>query len=390
MSWSHLAGTRAAAVLVLVVAAGQPTAATSAAAIPHPRVFTSGEGGYHCFRIPALVRTEDGELLAFAEGRMHDCDDTGRIDTVLKRSSDGGRHWGRIEMVSDGRGDTRGNPVPVVDRASGRITLLTTHNPGPQCGPNSTRCVRTPYRQHSLDNRGLRWSRPEPLAHLVPASPGWFATGPGHGLQLTRGAHAGRMVVGVNHTGGAALVLSDDAGRSWRLGARTPNGRGQVIQELNLLERVDGAVYAAARNNNGGKDGTDNRLAAVSADAGASFTQGFGVVPDLAGPVVQGSVVRLRATTAGDRQDKVVFAGPYNNRPGDGIGTHRRHTMRLRVSTDEGRTWQRAGTVVDAAWAGYSDLVNLGGGALGVLYEAGTRTATEEIRYARVGEGRLG
>lgn len=56
-------------------------------------VFISGEDGYHTYRIPAIIRAEDGSLLAFAEGRRGGQGDSGDIDLVLKRSTDGGVTW---------------------------------------------------------------------------------------------------------------------------------------------------------------------------------------------------------------------------------------------------------------------------------------------------------
>ena len=57
-------------------------------------VFKAGEDGYHTYRIPAIVRAKNGDLLAFAEGRKNGTDDHGDIDIVLKRSSDNGRTLG--------------------------------------------------------------------------------------------------------------------------------------------------------------------------------------------------------------------------------------------------------------------------------------------------------
>ncbi|WP_249124631.1 sialidase family protein [Saccharopolyspora erythraea] len=369
------------------------------AAIAGTTIFRKGEGGYNCFRIPAIVRTQDrGTLLAFAEGRNNNCDDTGDIDVVLKRSTDDGRTWGGLELVSDGAGDTRGNPVPVVDRVTGRISLLTTHNPGPECNPGS-KCTRTPYLQHSTDPKGTKWTAPKAQPQLTKTEwSTWYATGPGHGLQLTRpGDHQNRMLAGINFGGGgglkgAGLVYSDDGGTTWQLGALDDRtGEKITPQELSLLETVDGHVYTAARNqdNSGTETPTGNRADAVSTDAGASFSQDFALVPELKGPVVQGSVVRLRAKTAGDPNNLVLFSGPYNTDP---AMDHRRHTMRIRTSSDEGATWQESGTVIDATWAAYSDLVNLGGGWAGLLYEAGSpasEDAHETIRYARFNESDL-
>src|SRR5918997_3321381 len=66
----------------------------------------SQDPGYACFRIPAIVRTTAGTLLAFAEGRVLNCGDAADIDIVLKRSTDGGRTWGPLQVVNEGAGDT--------------------------------------------------------------------------------------------------------------------------------------------------------------------------------------------------------------------------------------------------------------------------------------------
>ncbi|MFD0382088.1 hypothetical protein ACFQ2B_05625 [Streptomyces stramineus] len=102
-------------------------------------------GPYSCFRIPALVTTARGTLLAFAEGRKGNCGDATDIDLVLKRSTDGGRTWGPLLIVDEGLGDTHGNPAPVVDRATGRVVVVTTYNAGrPDAGNCDVPCARTP------------------------------------------------------------------------------------------------------------------------------------------------------------------------------------------------------------------------------------------------------
>src|SRR3954469_10212958 len=82
-------------------------------------LFQQKTEGYSCFRIPAVVHATNGDVLAFAEGRVADCGDDGDIDIVLRRSTDGGKTWGPLQVVSDGNGSTHGNPVPIVDRKTG-------------------------------------------------------------------------------------------------------------------------------------------------------------------------------------------------------------------------------------------------------------------------------
>ncbi|MFJ7228534.1 exo-alpha-sialidase [Streptomyces tendae] len=344
-------------------------------------------GGYACFRIPAIVRTTEGTLLAFAEGRVLDCGDAGDIDVVLKRSTDGGLTWGPLQVVNDGGGDTHGNPAPVVDRATGHVLLLETYNAGRTDGANcAVPCARTPYLQHS-DDDGRTWSAPRDLGSeiLPPDWNSWYATGPVHGVQLTGGAHPGRLVVGVNAetwdgtrvtANHAALVVSDDGGEHWRTGATdtwpvAADGTfRQKPSELTLTERADGALLVSGREENGTDLG--HRTQALSRDGGDTFAAPFRALPDLYAPQVQGAVLRL-----GDRTLLSVPADP-----------DRRRTMTVRSSWDGGATWDSVdrGTVVTRDWSGYSDLVSVDDAAVGLLYEGGASDARDEIRFARFTE----
>ncbi|WP_232265685.1 sialidase family protein [Streptomyces pactum] len=378
--------------------AGDPASAARTAFEQQVLFKSSRDQGYSCFRIPAIVKTTEGTLLAFAEGRVDNCGDAGDIDLVLKRSTDGGRTWGPLEVVDEGAGDTHGNPAPVVDTRTGRILLATTYNTGRDDGQNcDVPCDRTPHLQFS-DDDGRTWSAPRDLSGSImpPHWNSWYATGPVHGIQLTRGRHKGRLVFGVNaetHDGTrvthnhAALVLSDDGGASWRLGAvdswpvAADGTFRQKPSELTLVERADGAVYVSGRE----QDGTDlgHRAYAVSRDGGASFAAPFRTVPDLYTPQVQGSLLRLR-DEATDGYSRLLFAAP-----GD---PDRRRTMMIRSSWDEARTWDGTdrGKVVTTDWSGYSDLVAISRDEVGLLYEGGAVDARDEIRFARFTEDWLG
>ena len=56
-------------------------------------VFVSGTGVYHTYRIPAVIMTPKGTLLAFCEGRKSSRSDHGDLDLVLRRSTDDGQTW---------------------------------------------------------------------------------------------------------------------------------------------------------------------------------------------------------------------------------------------------------------------------------------------------------
>ncbi|MFE9053385.1 exo-alpha-sialidase [Streptomyces mutabilis] len=344
-------------------------------------------GGYACFRIPAIVRTTEGTLLAFAEGRVLDCGDAGDIDLVVKRSTDGGRTWSPLQVVNEGGGDTHGNPAPVVDRATGRVLLVETYNEGRTDGGNcAVPCARTPHLQYS-DDDGRTWSAPRDLSAEIqpPDWDSWYATGPVHGVQLTGGDHAGRLVVGVNAetwdgervtANHAALVVSDDGGENWRIGATdtwpvAADGTfRQKPSELTLTERADGSLLVSGREENGTDLG--HRTQAVSRDGGDSFAAPFRALPDLYTPQVQGSVLRLG--------DRMLLSAPAD--------PDRRRTMSVRSSYDGGATWDSVdrGTVVTRDWSGYSDMVAVDDATVGLMYEAGPVDARDEIRFARFTE----
>src|SRR5271157_3429796 len=93
-------------------------------------VFISGQDGYHTYRIPSLIVTNKGTLLAFCEGRKTNGGDIGDIDLLLKRSFDGGKTWTKAQVVWDDGPNTCGNPCPVLDSRNGTIWLPMTHNIG--------------------------------------------------------------------------------------------------------------------------------------------------------------------------------------------------------------------------------------------------------------------
>ena len=73
-------------------------------------VFVAGQGGYHTYRIPALIVASNQTLLGFCEGRKNSRSDTGDIDLLLKRSTDGAKTWGEQRAVWDDGPNTCGNP----------------------------------------------------------------------------------------------------------------------------------------------------------------------------------------------------------------------------------------------------------------------------------------
>jgi sialidase-1 len=167
------------------------------------QLWISGKDGYDTYRIPALIVTNKGTVLAFCEGRKSGRGDSGDIDLLFKRSADNGQTWSDQEIIWDDNGNTCGNPSPVLDRRTGIIWLLMTWNHGDDCEPEiiegTSRDTRRVFISHS-DNDGISWSVPHEITADV-RKDSWtcYATGPGAGIQLTKGAHAGRLMIPCDH-----------------------------------------------------------------------------------------------------------------------------------------------------------------------------------------------
>lgn len=183
--------TRYIAWFILTGAALCPARAAGLEESAQQALFTAGQGGYHTYRIPSLITTGKGTLLAFCEGRKGGRGDAGNIDLLLRRSTDGGKTWGQTQVVWDDAGHTCGNPCPVIDRRSGTIWLLLTHNRGEDhesaIVAGRSKGSRTVWVSHSRDD-GLTWAKPIEITRDVKKPDWtWYATGPGVGIQLRSG-----------------------------------------------------------------------------------------------------------------------------------------------------------------------------------------------------------
>lgn len=347
------------ALVTLVLADGQ-AAENASPSVTTINVFEAGTDGYHTYRIPGLVVSRQGTLLAFCEGRKSGRSDAGDIDLLLKRSVDGGRSWLKQQLVYEEGGDapiTIGNPCPVVDHDTGTIWL-------PFCRNNDRVFVT------SSQDDGVTWSTPREITGSVKKDNwGWYATGPGHGIQIRRGRFAGRLIVPcdfrlkdtprVGEYRYSHVIYSDDHGTTWHLGGVTDN----FMNECEVVERLDGSLLLSMRNYRG-----ENRRAfSVSTDGGESWSPA-GLHPDVYCPTCQASIQRYPLSPA-----RVLYSGPGG--PG-------RSNLTVRLSRDDGRSWP-VSRILSAGPAAYSDLAVLDDGEVVCLFEGGEQDAYESLRMAR-------
>ncbi len=329
-------------------------------------LFSSGQDGYHTYRIPALIVSKKGTLLAFCEGRKNGRGDAGDIDLLLRRSFDNGRTWTKTQVVWDDAANTCGNPCPVVDQKTGAISLLLTHNIGSDSQAmiekGTSKGTRTVWLARSEDD-GASWTKPIEITQgLRKPNWTWYATGPGVGIQLK----SGRLVVPCDHylAGSRAqyahVILSDDAGKTWKLGGIV----GPKCNESQIVELDNGNLMLNIRSYRG----NNRRLVALSKDGGETFGE---LLEDktLIEPVCQASIVRYPGAKGG-----LLFSNPASTK---------REKMTIRLSRDEGKTWPLA-TLLHAGPAAYSCLAALPDGAIGCLYERGDKHAYENITFAKL------
>lgn len=352
-------------------------------------VFTNGEDGYHTIRIPTVVVTPRGTVLAFAEGRRDSYADDGTIDLLLRSSHDGGENWSAIQIVRSAAGDgtTMGNPTPIVDRETGVVALLF-------CRDNETA-----YRMISGDE-GLTWSEP---AEITDAFDGFgvayqrVATGPVHGIQSS----GGRLVAPIwihRHSGPYAqqlkkqygnqpeklledktatrtgVIVSDDHGHSWKAGGLVP-ATIAWMNEASVFEADDGSLVINSRAHLAGY-----RAQSVSTDGGTTWSEPE-LRKDLIDPTCQGSILKLRY---GPMAGAVVFSNLDQDRTKIEAKNPllKRGNLTVRLSRDDAGTFPHR-RVIEPGFSGYSDLAQLPDGRVLCLFENGDEVYRERVSLLR-------
>jgi sialidase-1 len=353
----------------LILAFILPHAAPAASpAFEESVLWTAGQEGYHTYRIPSLLLTSKGSVLAFCEGRKTGSGDHGDVDMVMKRSTNGARTWSALSVVHEEGGEAKvtiGNPCPVVDATTGTIWLPFTRD-------NKAVLITS-----STDD-GQTWSAPRDMSDATVKSDWvWVATGPGIGIQLTRGPHKGRLIIPSDHRRvlpdkqlewNSHMMFSDDHGATWQIGGPIQEGGN----ECQVIEREDGSLLVNTRMQ-GNFHGF--RGIATSTDGGATWTA-IAQETQLPCPKCQGSLFRYD-------DGRLLFSNPYPKTDPLTLTTRLpRARLSVRSSTDDGRTWPVT-RVLHEGPSAYSSLARLPDGTILCLYEGGERNASEALRLAR-------
>jgi sialidase-1 len=312
-------------------------------------LFVSGKEGYHTYRIPAMVVSTKGTLLAFCEGRKYSSRDFGDIDIVLRRRFDSGKTWQPMQIIMDDGLNTIGNPSPVVDQDTGTTWLLFTKN------------NMQVYVMNSVDD-GATWSSPREVTEDL-KSERWvrYGTGPCHGIQLKGGRLVTPCWRQVNYyIHYSEIVYSDDHGDTWTVGGTV----GPYMDECTVVQTHDGSLYLNMRNY------AQSRAYSRSRDEGITWSD-VKFDRTLTGPVCQASVVRFTDEDSHGR-NRVLFSNP---------AYRERAKMTIRLSYDECETWEVSKRLYRGSSA-YSDIAVSPDMTICCIYERGMRNPYEKITFA--------
>jgi sialidase-1 len=368
-----------------------PPASLAATPPEKQNLFEAGTEGYHTYRVPGLLVTRSGVVLATAEARHGHGGDWDDNDALLRRSLDGGRTWEKPQVMANSKTYGPGpisNFVLLSDRDSGAVHALYCYN-----------YSRVFHMQSSDD--GATFSAPveiTPVLEEFRRDYPWrvVATGPAHGTQL----RSGRFIVPVWMSDGSgkemgkgklghrpsivSLIYSDDRGRSWH--------RGEIVcrtdehcrnpSETIMVELADGRVLLNIRT----ECKENRRLVSISPDGIRGWSEPR-FDSSLLEPICMASLLRLTWPGAGQRS-RIVFANPDNlenqfTKPG-GVW-HDRKRLTVKMSYDECSTWP-VSKVLEEGPSGYSDLAVLPDHTILCIYECGminNQFITKNIALAR-------
>jgi len=352
-------------VLLTLLLSGSLITLTLCQSSPPEDLFISGTQGVAEFRIPSMITTSSGTVIAVCDARVDRQGDVpNNIDQVIRRSLDNGQSWDEMRTIVDfANQEGAADPQLIQDSETERIFLFYTYCPGRNeiaTGPNRNR------RHLSLqyifsDDDGITWSLPIVVEHGLKKQ-GWHSMwpGPGRGTRLSNGRLIVPVTVSDTLNMHSYFLYSDDNGDNWDISGNI----GTDINEPTLVEIDENTLLVNARNTTG------NRAIVLSRDNGNSWSEII-YHKDLIEPGCQGSCIRIRDTNG---ENIILFSNPEHPKE--------RRNMTVKISYDNGKSWPRKKTVYEGPSA-YSCLTVMPDGEIGLLYENGIESPYEKISFVK-------
>lgn len=348
------------------------------------------------YRIPSLVVTEDGTVLAFVSKRKAPKDydrlnirDWGHeSDVSLLRSTDKGTTWEEERIIASMDSvDIHCGPA-LIDYQTGRIFKFMRFHPAWDYDSSKQYAFNVPLQKMRddeygdyyvfSDDDGQSWSEPEPIYLPYPEDAYGCGVGNGiHGIQLTRG----RLIIQAKYfflndqseeVTHRVLFYSDDHGQTWNHGASIESpGVAMSTQEFPIVEYKPNEIYINFRSDDG------YRLILYSLDGGLTATN---PVQDknLPGPKCHAGLIRFPS----ESESTILFCCPGMQYGGDVSSVEARYRLTIYFSKNGGNNWLYR-RVVYRGRSAYSDIAVLPDSSIICLYESGRNDLHDFMEFAR-------
>lgn len=348
-----------------------------------------GQDNCDTYRIPGLITTGEGSLIAVYDVRYNSSKDLQEdIDIGMSRSKDGGQTWEPMKVIMDmgewgGRSDQlngTGDPSVLYDPVTKTIWVAALWMSG--AGPDqalwrASKQGMTPEETgqfllvKSTDD-GLTWSEPINITNQI-KDPEWqlLLQGPGRGIAMKDGslvfpaqfkADIGTNALdGGQYTCHSTIVYSLDHGKTWNIG----KGAKSNTTEAQVVELTDGSLMLNMRDdrNRSEKGDSNGRAVAVTTDLGKTWKVHSSTNSALPEPNCMASLIGTVLKIDGKPMHVLFFSNPNNKTS--------RSMMTIKASLDEGLTWPEDYQLElnsDKGY-GYSCLTMVDENTIGILYE---------------------
>ncbi len=335
---------------------------------------TQNQDNINTYRIPGIATTNKGTLIAVYDNRYeNDRDLPANVDVGMSRSTDGGLSWQPMKVIMDmgvGANDGIGDPSILVDKQTGTIWVAALWSHGNKAwngsgiglSPNET----GQFILVKSEDDGLTWSQPINITSSV-KNPTWrlFFQGPGMGISMANGTLVFpaqyRDTDGVPYS---TLIYSKDHGNTWEAGT----GAKSNTTEAQVVELNDGTLMLNMRDNRGG-----SRSVSITNDLGKTWVEHISSRSALEEPICMGSIIRVESTNNGGVRNILAFSNPNH--------TYERKNMTIKLSLDEGKTWQKENQLMidERLCYGYSCMTMIDKNTIGLIYEG-----TKELYFVRI------